>query len=189
MQMTAEVVEMHNAGALAPQPDGDIWGFESYPWAAVIPGPMGATMAYNLLNAGEQYHQLQIENRFRPLGLERLCSPATCLEVPRHLSGVHPQVGLPLKIDEAWGWVGKGKVEAQFLGTGPTGPKPEGSATASTTSEKVVFRIARRGDEHSDERIAPAKILMESYKQSLSNKITEEFMTKRAAMDLSLIHI
>ena len=62
-QIADEVAEMNDSGKLAVLPDGADYGRESYPWVAVIPGPMSATMAYNLLHAGEELHKIQNEGR------------------------------------------------------------------------------------------------------------------------------
>ena len=43
-----------------------------YPWGGFIPGPMGASLSYNLVLFGERQYALQQQGRYMATGLSRL---------------------------------------------------------------------------------------------------------------------
>ena len=70
-----------------------------HPWGGFIPGPMGASLSYNLVLFGERQYALQQQGRYKPTGLSRLLHGDSASQVSRNLGGVHPEIGLPLRID------------------------------------------------------------------------------------------
>ena len=42
------------------------------PWSCVLPGPVGAALGFNALQAGEKWYALGMQGEYKPLGIELL---------------------------------------------------------------------------------------------------------------------